>query len=231
MTQRNHISTCILALATSLLILAHAIPCQAQSRKKMAEQEPDTVPLFRGLSVSADLVGPGMMLMSDYGQMEAHLRINLKDKYFPVFEMGWGKADANEVSTKISYKTSAPYFRAGMDWNLLKKKHDPYRLYAGFRYAFTAYKFDVSSAPITDPVWGGQAEWEAKGVSCNYHWLEGVFGVDAKIWGPVRLGWSIRYRRRLFSNDGNIGNTWYVPGFGKQGGSTLGATFNVTLEI
>ena len=31
--------------------------------------------------------------------------------------------------------------------------------------------------------------------------------------------------------DGEIGNSYYVPGFGKQGGSRLGGTFNVTLEI
>ena len=35
----------------------------------------------------------------------------------------------------------------------------------------------------------------------------------------------------LAKKDGEIGNCYYVPGFGKQGGSRLGGTFNVTLEI
>ena len=62
-------------------------------------------------------------------------------------------------------------------------------------------------------------------------WAEFVFGVDAKIWGPVRMGWSLRYKRRLFHDDGDYGNTWYVPGFGKQGGSRFGGTFNVSFEL
>ena len=30
---------------------------------------------------------------------------------------------------------------------------------------------------------------------------------------------------------GDYGNTWYVPGFGKQGGSRFGGTFNVSFEL
>jgi len=55
--------------------------------------------------------------------------------------------------------------------------------------------------------------------------------VDAKIWGPVRLGWSARYKRRLLHDEGPLGNAWYVPGFGKTGGSRLGGTFNVIFEL
>ena len=36
---------------------------------------------------------------------------------------------------------------------------------------------------------------------------------------------------RIAYKKNEIGNTWYVPGFGKQGGSRLGGTFNVTIEI
>jgi hypothetical protein len=32
-------------------------------------------------------------------------------------------------------------------------------------------------------------------------------------------------------HDGWIGNTWYVPGFGTQDSSALGATFNVIIDI
>ena len=46
-------------------------------------------------------------MVSDYGQYEASLRINLKDKYYPVFELGYGKADASDEATQITYKTSA----------------------------------------------------------------------------------------------------------------------------
>ena len=74
-------------------------------------------------------------------------------------------------------------------------------------------------------------EFSAQGVKANCHWMEAVFGVDAKIWGPLRLGWSARWRRRLAHDNGELGNAWYVPGFGKQGSSKLAGTFNVTVEF
>ena len=132
---------------------------------------------------------------------------------------------------KSPTRPALPISRLGVDWNLLKNKHDDYRLFGGFRYACTYYEYDLSAPPVTDPVWGGETPYGGNGISCNHHWLEGVIGIDAKIWGPVRMGWSFRYKRRLFKNDGELGNTWYVPGYGKQGGSRLGGTFNVTLEI
>ena len=230
MMHPKRISTYILALATST-VLCLALPANAQSQKKIAVELNDSTPWFKGMAVSLDLIGPIQLMVSDYGQYEASLRIDLKDKYYPVFELGYGKANASDESTSITYKANAPYFRVGVDWNLLKNKHDIYRLYGGFRYAFTSFKYDVSAPPIKDPVWGGDAEYGAEGISCNYHWLEGVFGVDAKIWGPVRMGWSFRYKRRIAYKKTDIGNTWYVPGFGKQGGSRLGGTFNVTVEI
>ena len=135
------------------------------------------------------------------------------------------------IISKLSYKTKAPYGRIGMDFNLMKNKHDIYRIYGGFRYAYTSFKFDVEGNGITDPVWGDQVEYSAKGIKASYHWLEAVFGLDAKIWGPIRLGWSFRYKRRLIHNDGSIGSTWYVPGYGKQGGTRLGGTFNISIEL
>lgn len=108
-----------------------AMPAHAQSKAKKMVEQPDTVPLFRGLAVSVDAIGLGQMVLGSYGQYEAALRINLKDKYFPVLELGYGKADATDDGTNLHYKTSAPYARIGVDWNLLRNKHDIYRLYGG----------------------------------------------------------------------------------------------------
>lgn len=216
-----------------LLLLGAVQGMFAQNTRQQAAeaQRADTVALFRGVSVSADLVGLAQLSFSDYGQYEAAARINLRDKYFPVVEIGLGKANADNVTTHMNYKTSAPYARVGIDFNLMKNKHDDYRVFVGVRYALTYFKYDAWTAGVDDPVWGDNADYRIDSEKCYYHWAEGVVGVDAKIWGPVRLGWSVRYRRRLLHDDGNYGNCWYVPGFGKQGGTRLGGTFNVTIEI
>lgn len=231
MTQKRISSYISRIAAISLLLLSFATTAAAQKKQKAKEAAADTVALFRGIAVSADLAGLVQQALSDYGQYEAALRINLKDKYFPVVELGYGTADADDPSTKLSYKTSAPYGRVGLDFNIARQKHDDYRIYAGVRYAMTYYKFDMKANGMKDPIWKDDVRFEANGVKANYHWLEGVFGVDAKIVGPLRLGWSLRYRRHLFGDNGTVGNTWYVPGYGKQGGSKFGGTFNVTFEL
>lgn len=220
----------VLLMSLFSLMLLFTIPSNAQKSMKTAEKK-DSVAFFKGFAVSADLVGPVQMLTGDYGQYEAALRINLRDKYFPVIEIGLGKADHENDATQIKYKTNAPYFKIGADFNLLKNKHDIYRLYAGVRYAFTSFKYDVSCPDVQDPVWGDDVTYSATDVKCSYHWIEALIGVDAKIWGPLHLGWSVRYRGRISYDDGYLGNSWYVPGFGKTGSSNIGGTFNVSIDI
>lgn len=192
----------------------------------------DSIPFFRNVAVGIDIVGPIWFEVYDYGEYEASLRVNLKDKYFPVVELGIGRAHVEDEASKITYKTAAPYARVGLDFNIMKNKHDVYRLYAGFRYAFTNFKYEIDHPGVKDPVWQNVATYHVKDVKCNCHWAELGIGVDAKIWGPLRLGWNVRYRRRLFHKDNEeVGKTWYVPGFGLSDNSEFGANFNVVFEL
>ena len=230
MIRQNCIYRYISFLAISILLLI-AQGANAQRKISLETSKTDSVPFFNGVAISVDLVGPIQKSLGDYGQYEAALRLNLKDKYFPIIEIGYGMADADDPTTKLVYKTEAPYGKIGVDFNLLKNKHDIYRLFGGFRYAFTSYKFDVTSPLITDPTWGTQSPWEVKDIKASYHWAEAVFGVDVKIWKAFHLGWSLRYKLRITSNEGNYGKSWYVPGYGISDGSNLGGTFNVIFDI
>lgn len=230
MTYRPRISTSISTLIVSLLLLTQASSAQAQV--KVFSLEKDSIPFFRGFAVSFDLVGPAMLALSDHGEYEGALRVNLHDQWFPIFEMGVGRANhENDEVTGITYKTTAPYFRIGMDWNVLKKKHGPNRMYAGFRYAFTSFNVDIIRENLPDPVWLSQTGFGIKDLSCTMHWAEIVFGIDAKIIGPLHLGWSVRYKRPLYHKNGDIGNIWYVPGFGTGSDDQLAANFNVIIDI
>lgn len=229
MTPRQNISTFISRLVVSAVLLVSAPAAHSQNR--MFAIEKDSVPFFNGLAVSFDLVGPAMQVLGDYGEYEGALRINLHDQYFPIFELGYGKADHNDEVTGIYYKTGAPYFRIGCDLNLLKNKHTPNRLYGGLRYAFTSYKVDIARQGMTDPTWQQETGFSIAGEACNQHWIEAVFGIDAQVWGPLHMGWTFRYKRRIAHKDSSIGNTWYVPGYGIYGDTRLGASFNIIIDI
>ena len=230
MMQGKNISTYISRLVISLVLLMAASSAHAQM--KLFRMEKDSIPLFRGFQVSFDLVGPARLMLSDRGDIEGALRINLHDQWFPVIEIGVGKAnhDKEEV-TKITYKTTAPYFRIGIDLNLLKNKHQPNRLYGGIRYAFTSYKADILRKNLEDPVWKTATDFGEEGIKCNMHWFEVVVGLDAKIFGPLHLGWNIRYKRRISHKEGDLGQSWYVPGFGTNDQNSVGLNFNVIVDI
>ena len=229
MMSRPFISISIRKLAISLLLLVSA---SASAQLKFFTLQKDSIPVFRGFAVSFDLVGLASMYLLDYGQYEAALRVNLHDQYFPILELGYGKADhRDDEVTGITYKTTAPYFRIGMDWNILRNKHQANRMFAGFRYAFTSYKVDIIREDLPDPVWQSKSGFGVEDMGCNMHWAEIVFGIDAKLFGPLHLGWNVRYKRRIAHNDGELGTTWYVPGFGINDSDNLAVNFNVIIDI
>ena len=144
MTQRRIYSYISRTAIISLLLL---LATTATARKKPTAKsktdttvKADSIPWLRRVAVPADMMARPETILGSHGQYEAQLRVNLKDKFFPVVEVGYGTADADEVTTGLKYKTSAPYARVGMDFNIARNKHDDYRIYVGARYAMTYYK-------------------------------------------------------------------------------------------
>jgi hypothetical protein len=200
-------------------------------KPKKIEQKPDSIPFFRGVAVSFDLVGPIMRMVGDYGQYEGALRVNLKDRIFPTLEIGYGKGRHDEDPiTQLGAETSAMFGRIGCDFNIARAKHDDYRVLVGARYGYTA--FDMTAfGNIKDPLTKRYVNYDYHQEGCKFHWFEALFALDARMWGPLRLGWSVRYRHRIYEKSADIGSIWYVPGYGSVGNSSFGGTFNVTYEL
>ncbi|MCD8281855.1 MAG: DUF6048 family protein, partial [Prevotella sp.] len=127
-------------------------------------------------------------------------------------------------------------------------KHDNYKLFVGLRYGYTSFKYDLTVLEQTGEEYvtaepeeeDGEEEVtvvpvseyvEHDGLRAKCHWLEGVFGVDARIFGPLHLGWDIRYRRRLVKKYDNTAAPWYIPGFGNRKLAGFTAMFNLTVSI
>lgn len=252
----SRIFVCLFAL-----LLSSALPVVAQSKRgaKVPQQATDTtktavgtvkgvqyaspqeaaaallaqkrLPLLAGVSVSADLCGAVMATCTPYGQYEAAARLNLRGRFFPVFEMGVGVSNHTSETTDLHYKVHAPYYRVGLDYNVAKNARALGRIMVGVRYGFTSYKFDVDGPDCTDGVYGTLVPFSYKGVRGTNHWGEAVFGLESKVWGIVHVGWTFRYRVRFYRKDTQVGNAWYVPGYGKEDTHALGGTFNVIFDI
>ena len=205
---------------------------QFDSREAAAKaMRQKAIPLLSGMSVSADVVGAVMAAVSPYGQWEGAFRVHLKEKFFPIVEIGWGVSDHTDETSELHYKTHAPYFKIGCDYNFMKDKLSKNRIFGGLRYAFTSFKYDVDGPAIVDPVYGTETPFHFTDVSSNAQWMELVFGLEARVWRFLHLGWSFRYRFQTHEKKSSLGNSWYIPGYGKSGSTALGGTFNVTFDI
>lgn len=246
------ILNCFISLALCLLTV---LPTQAQNanrppsptppKKQANETEEEAFPLYNGLTVSVDLWGIGSKLLGgDFFSSEVAVDVNLKNRFFPVLELGYGGTDAwNDNGTH--YKSNAPYFRIGMNYNaLFKKKFDNY-LFVGLRYALSSFKYNIEALAVDDPVygggignpnqidgvWGGSVPYNHQGMKGSMQWLEFCVGIRAHIWKRFYMGWGLRFKFRASSSTGEYGDPWYVPGFGKYGSNTLGVTYTITYKL
>ena len=177
-------------------------PKRDQKKKEVAEI--DTIPLYNGTYVGVDLYGIGSKLLGgDFMSSEVSVAVNLKNKFIPTIEFGMGGTDTWS-ETGIHYKSKmAPFFRIGVDYNTMaKKKEKNSYLYAGLRYAFSPFKYDVSTMPADDPIWGdvignpsledgywgGSVPFSHLGMKGSVQWLEIVLGVKVRIYKNFNMG-------------------------------------------
>lgn len=198
---------------------------------EVTEQKEHLV-FFQGFTLSADLYGVGAYLVSDYGWAEGALRLNLKNTYFPIIEVGYGKVKKLDDNTQIEYKAQAPYARIGFDMNMLKNKFQDNRLYVGFRYGMSKFKYDMSGPAMTDPIWGGSAAFNIKDIDCTSQWGEFVFGAEVRIWRNFHMGWSVRYKMEFSSTKSDYAKPSCIPGYGyTTTSSNWGGTYNLIFDL
>lgn len=220
-------------LLSSLLLLTLSLGATAQN-----SEPKDTVTArltdFKGISISTDVFGYAYSILDEYISGEVAITANLGDKYYPVFEVGYGCSDFTDETFGIYYKSSAPYYRVGLNYNFSNKRGSAPRssyIYGLARFGWTRAKYDVSAPPFTDPVWGGQVSLDLKDVNGFYSWAELGVGVNVKIWKNLNMGWSIRYKARLNQTLGANSKMWYVPGFGNSRHTTFGGTYSIIYNI
>lgn len=181
--------------------------------------------------MSANLAGALLSAVSSYGEYEGAVRVNLRGKYFPVVEGGIGYSDHTDAATSLHYRTSSPFFRVGADYNVLKDKTSCNRALAGVRIGYSSFSYDVSGEDITDPYWNTSVPYDFRSLHASQLWIELVGGVETQIWKCLHLGWTVRYKNRISASHDDIGEAWYVPGFGKNGTTAIGVTFNLIIDI
>lgn len=242
---KKKISRYFILLGFSLLIPAVTITAQQQETPPPpAESQIEIVdenaalklPLYRGSSINVDVFQAGSYVLGgNFLAADVGFDVNLKNRFFPIVELGYGMTDAvddfNDDDKKMHYKSSGMYGRIGMNYNTMGKRNSPSFLYVGFRYAFATMKYDVWGPPMPDDQFGGELDFSYYDQKSNAHWLEFLVGIKVQIYKDFLMGWSFRYRARLSVDETDTTSPWYIPGFGKNGGTNFGFTYNLIYNL
>jgi len=162
--------------------------------------------------------------------MEGGVQVDLKHKFFPVFELGL--AGANKLTAdKIGYKTDALFGRIGVDFNLIKPKPDSKPssnlFLLGLRLGTTNFNYDITNVLITDDYWDGNEMKNFTNQSTSRIWFEVVAGVHVEVIKNIFMGWTVRNKHLIGADaEGKIA-PWYIPGYGKNTASNW--SINYTL--
>ena len=161
------------------------------------------------------------------------------------------KADKADGKAKVIFQKAIEHFFPDFAkikeyrQELAKKKEKNSYLYAGLRYAFSSFKYDVSTLPANDPIWGdvignpsleddywgGSVPFSHLGMKGSVQWLEIVLGVKVRIYKNFNMGWSVRMKYKTKASIGEYGAPWYVPGYGKYKSNNMGITYSLIYKL
>ncbi len=192
----------------------------------------DTV--FCGWSAHVDIASPllGMTVDKSVITAEAVIDVNLFNKIFPVVEVGYGRV-ATHALNDASYAASAPFWRIGLNYNIMRRFDDkgnarPTQNYpfVGLRYGMTVMNYTMKDMPLTDGYWGETTtiDYERKNVYVG--WLELLAGVRVDLAKGFTMGWAVKMKMAAHSNE-NKALLWYVPGKGHCDGLTFSFAYTI----
>lgn len=214
-------------------LLLTLLPCTINAQEKKSEEKEGTF-AFKGISLSTDIFGYMSSFLDDGMSGEIAIEANLGNRFFPIVEAGYGSIDITDENFGIHYKSAAPYMRAGLNYNFSYQEGKTLRpnyVYGALRFGCSKMKYDVSSPPLHDPIWGGEVPYSFSDVNGFASWIELGVGVSAKIWKNFRMGWCVRYKARVNATKSHNSKIGYIPGFGTNRHTRFGATYSLIYEI
>lgn len=191
---------------------------------------------YQGVKVELDVASLAISAFSrETYSAEANVQLNIKQKFFPVIELGF--AGANKVSVKdYGFKTNGFFTRIGMDYNLLKVKEDDTSafnkmFFIGARFALSPFSYSMTNIVIEDDYWGEELVLNYYDQRTTAMWFEVLAGIKVEVFKNWYMGWSLRGKMKIGKvKEGEL-HPWYIPGLGIQGNASVNWAFNYTIGI
>lgn len=182
-------------------------------------------PLLHEVTVGVNLWDPLMRCFGQkYGGAEIWGELSLHNRFKPVVEIGFGTADYTPEDGNYTYKSGiAPYFRIGMNYNFLYKSKPDYQFYAGVRYGYTSFSYEITDIHPVSDYWQENHMFNITEQNSSAGFLEIALGIKVKIIDNLSVGWAFKYHTILHESKTTYGEPWYIPGYGSRTSSIAGS--------
>lgn len=147
-------------------------------------------PLIESATVGVNIWDPVMRILGQhYGGADAWAELSLHNRYKPVFEFGLSTCNDTPDGMDYRFKSPmAPYFKIGINYNMLYNSNPAYQLLVGLRYGFTPYKYEVTDVVTPPGYWNESTTFSVPSQNATAGFIELVAGVRVKIFRQISLG-------------------------------------------
>lgn len=190
---------------------------------------PDTIPLVNDIYIGVDMINPiSMIFGTRYTGLEVSGDIDLKHRYFPVVELGVGKYEKQKDGKDgLYFDMTGMYGRLGLNYNIFNNSQGANIGFVGFRYGYAFEEYQYKNLRATDPYWGTETQLDNFKDDAHTHWCEVLAGVRVHIYWRISMGWIFRYKFKIGQTKSKYGETYYVPGYGKNENKNAGFTYSL----
>lgn len=145
-----------------------------------------------------------------------------------------GSQTYNFTVPKYNYSSGGAYTRLGVDYNYMKHidSESTDKLFVGLRYGFTTFYHQSDNIKIESPVWGNIENINVDRNWLSANWMEVSTGMRAHLFNNFYLGWSARFRIKLWLQPDLIMQPYYIPGYGRAWSNTwVGFNYSLYYQI
>lgn len=192
-------------------------------------QDSVTVPLKVSFGMEAS--GP-VIYFTDKNVLntEAYLLYDLDNK--KALHAAGGYSNYKYSQYNYSYRNKGVFFKAGVDFNILKPEISSGKYWAGIGllYGISRFTWQVDSFTYEN-YWGRhtssmpeQSDWG--------HYIEISPGFRAELLENLSIGWSVSLRKLLFTSASKDLKPSYIPGYGSTGNTiSFGMNYFITFNF
>ncbi|MBN1769303.1 MAG: hypothetical protein JXR50_00520 [Prolixibacteraceae bacterium] len=132
------------------------------------------------------------------------------------------------------YNAAGAYTRLGVDYNFMKHvdEESTDKLLVGFRYGFSTFYHEADQITLSDEIWGELSNQEVERNWLTANWVEATTGMRARLINNFYMGWTIRFRVRLWLQKDKIMEPYHIPGYGRAwNNSWVGVNYSLYYQI